>query len=62
MKSEGLIGLEMEVIWIPRLFEAALILGSASLPFIGYQHIKNSFFYKQTEKFHHKMVKTIVFS
>lgn len=44
MKSEGLIGLEMEVIWIPRLFEAALILGSASLPFIGYQHIKNSFF------------------
>lgn len=32
LKSEGLIGLDNEVIWIPRLLEAAFILESASLP------------------------------
>lgn len=32
-KSDNLIGLDIDVISIPRLFEAALILGSASFPF-----------------------------
>lgn len=33
LKSEGLIGLEIDVISIPRLLEAALILESARFPF-----------------------------
>ena len=33
VKSEGLIGLDIEVISIPRLFAADLILESAGLPF-----------------------------
>ena len=41
LKSDGWIGLEMEVISIPRLFEAALILGSARLPFNNNKNITN---------------------
>lgn len=33
LKSEGLIGLETDVISLPRLLEAALILESAGFPF-----------------------------
>jgi hypothetical protein len=35
LKSDGRMGLDMEVISIPRLLEAALILESAGLPFIN---------------------------
>ena len=35
LKSDGRMGLDMEVISIPRLLEAVLILESAGLPFIN---------------------------
>jgi hypothetical protein len=38
LKSDGRIGLDMEVISTPRLLEAALILGSAGLPFINHEN------------------------